>query len=285
MKSIIAAIVGLVSLAAAMPTGESLRVLPANWQYKITSLRGPGCPEFGKDPGAGSTTRLTYGQNTVDGSEIYYWFIAYPHLHVDLADNVRSWCETELSYEEFSNAAQTTKSADYRLRLHKNGTRVIATYDLEKGVKATIKFTYEEGNDKTVRAIFNSGMPSHANAKYWHRTQITDVVTWNGPIASGQYQKEDSSPVGKEQIYKLPKCGAGKIKFRTELSITSKASSKGFVASEHSKDVAGVEQYYGIQQGFSYDWEKCVLSRCVFKRLCWRTPRIGSSHGLVVYFS
>jgi hypothetical protein len=78
-------------------------------------------------------------------------------------------------------------------------------------------------------------------------------------MASGQYQQEASSPVSKESaIYKLPKCGAGKIKFRTDLSIEGKKGKKGFVASEHSKDAQGIEQYYGVQQGFSYDWERCT---------------------------
>jgi hypothetical protein len=198
---------------------------------------------------------LTFGQNTVDGSEIYYWFVAHPHLRVDLADKDHSWCETELSYEEFKDVTQTVKSADYRLRLHKNGTRVIATYDLEKGVTATFKSTYEENDEKSVclSCIFpHPTLPANTPAP-----QITDTITWNGPLASGQYQKEDSSVVKNEEMYKLPRCGAGKIKFRTELSIAGRKGLKGFVASEHSKDAAGSEQYYGIQQGFSYDWEKC----------------------------
>jgi hypothetical protein len=58
-------------------------------------------------------------------------------------------------------------------------------------------------------------------------------------------------------LYKLPKCGKGTIKFRTDLWIEGDKGKKGFVASEHRKDEAGVEQYYGVQQGFSYDWEKC----------------------------
>jgi hypothetical protein len=86
--------------------------------------------------------------------------------------------------------------------------------------------------------------------------QYTDSIEWKGPIASGQYQQESSSPVTKDEIYKLPKCGAGKIKFRTELSIKGKKGQKGFVASEtHKTD--GKTEYYGLQQGFSYDWEKC----------------------------
>lgn len=156
MKSAITIVFGLIGLVTALPAPDVERVLPLNWQYKITSLRGPGCPDFGKDDGISRATRLTFGQNTMDGSEIYYWFIAFPHLRVALNDIDHSWCETELSYEEFSDLGQKTKTDDYRLRLHKNGTRVIATYDLEKGVKATFKFAYDAGRDDTVCIPFQS---------------------------------------------------------------------------------------------------------------------------------
>lgn len=151
MKSTIFASLGLLGLSTALPAATEIeRTLPAGWLYKISSLKGPGCPDFGADPEKVFATRLTYGQNTMDGTEVYYWFVAYPHLHVDLADNDSSWCETELSYEEYSNYDAKTPSADYRLRLHKNGTRAIATYDLEKGVSAKIEFEYDAGKGEEV---------------------------------------------------------------------------------------------------------------------------------------
>ena len=148
MKSVLATSLSLIGLVAALPAAEVKRILPTNWQYSITSLSGPGCPDFGKDPAKQRTTRLTYGQNTMDGSEIYYWFVAYPNLRVNVDDEEHSWCETELSYKEFKDVDSKVKGADYRLRLHKNGTRVIATYDLEDGVKATFKFAYDTGDDE-----------------------------------------------------------------------------------------------------------------------------------------
>jgi hypothetical protein len=88
--------------------------------------------------------------------------------------------------------------------------------------------------------------------------QITDTITLKGPLVSGKYAQEAFSPTSKNpEIYKLPKCGVGKIKFRTELSIEGKKGKKGFVASEHVQDQQGKEEYYGLQQGFSYDFEKC----------------------------
>ncbi|KAF2030785.1 hypothetical protein EK21DRAFT_100259 [Setomelanomma holmii] len=230
MKSVVSTALGLVGFAFALPAPEVIRVLPTNWQYNISSLKGPGCPDFGADTQTAYATRLTYGQNTMDGSEIYYWFVAYPYLRVNLDEEDHVWCETELSYIEFKDLDGKIKGDDYKLRLHKNGTRVIATYDLDEGVKATFKFTYDTGDD-----------------------EIIDTVVWKGPLASGQYQKEDSSPNPQSpEMYKLPKCGEGKIKFRTDLYISGREGKFGYVASETTNG-----QYYGIQQGFSYDWEKC----------------------------
>jgi hypothetical protein len=94
----------------------------------------------------------------MDGSEIYYWFVAYPYLRASLAGESHSWCETELAYKEYTDNAAKTPASDYRLRLHKNGTRVIATYDLEQGVKATFKFAYDAGDDEvrsTIHCLFD----------------------------------------------------------------------------------------------------------------------------------
>lgn len=65
----------------------------------------------------------------VDGSEIYHWFIAYPHLRVETGKTESIWCETELEYVELKSSGQgpdatLTPSSDYRLRLHKDGTQV-----------------------------------------------------------------------------------------------------------------------------------------------------------------
>jgi hypothetical protein len=257
MKSVLATTLGLASLAVALPALETRadRVLPTNWAFTIKSLKGPGCPDFGADPEAQRTTRLTYGQNTVDGSEIYYWFVAYPYLRVSLAGEKHSWCETELSYKEYKDNAQKVPADDYRLRLHKNGTRVIATYDVEEGAKARLEVTYEAGNDEVYSALIipSKLFVAHANPNLPY--QITDAVVWKGPRASGQYQVEETSPASKE-LYKFPKCGSATIKFRTDLYIEGKGK-KSFVASEFSTDAAGKEQYYGVQEGFSYDFEKC----------------------------
>lgn len=153
MKSVIATSLALVSLTSALPShsADPIRTLPFNWSFEITSLRGPGCPDFSDPSNDYSNTRLTFGKNTVDGSEIYYWFVAYPYLRVELGGEEHSWCETVLAYKEFKDLDFKKESAEYRLRMHKNGTRAIATYDLDEGVEATFKFAYDDGNDEVSR--------------------------------------------------------------------------------------------------------------------------------------
>ncbi|KAF2972557.1 hypothetical protein GQX73_g903 [Xylaria multiplex] len=218
MKSVLAASLFLLGLASALPAPSDgpVRILPTNWAFEITSLKGPGCPDFGIPDGNDRHTRLTYGQNTVDGSEIYYWFIAYPSLRVDLGKTDSTWGGIE--------------GEDYRLRLHKNGTKVISTYDIDSDVEATFSFKYLDAD-------------------------ITDSYTIRGPAASGKYQSQIDM-IGSQPGYREPKCGAAKLKFRTELQVSG-SGKNGVVDSEHSTDKDGKVQYYGTQLGFSYDWEKC----------------------------
>jgi hypothetical protein len=131
MKSTILPTLSLLSLAsaAALPTASDtpapVRILPPNWSFDIISLKGPGCPDS-KDIGKDDVynTRLTYGSNTVDGSEIYYWFVAYPYLRAELGVTNDTWCETELKYSEYKDVKNEVEGDDYQLRLHKNGTEV-----------------------------------------------------------------------------------------------------------------------------------------------------------------
>ncbi|TRX96537.1 hypothetical protein FHL15_002809 [Xylaria flabelliformis] len=233
MKSTLAASLSLLGLVSALPapSDDPVRRLPSYWTFNITSLEGPACPDFGHHDGADNirSTRLTYGQNTVDGSEIYYWFIAYPALHVELGKNESTWCEVELQYTEYKDLKGETEGEDYRLRLHKNGTKVISTYELDDNVKATFNFKYLDAD-------------------------VTDSYTINGPATSGDYS-EINMPGSKSKPSKVPQCGAAKLKFRTELKIEGEG--KGVVESMHSTNEDGSIQYYGTQLGFSYDWEKC----------------------------
>ncbi|KAI8954919.1 hypothetical protein F4801DRAFT_413153 [Xylaria longipes] len=231
MKSTLAVSLSILGLASAHPArrDDPVRILPKDWTFEITSLEGPGCPDFGVPDGEGNlrSTRLTYGQNTMDGSEIYHRFIAYPSLHVELGKTESVWCETELQYKEFKDGEE---SEDYRLRLHKNGTKAIATYDIGSDVEATLSFTYLDAD-------------------------ITDSYTLRGPTDSGEYS-ELTLTNAKSGLYEEPKCGATKLKFRVELEIGG-TGEKGVVESGHSTNEDGSTQYYGTQLGFSYDWEKC----------------------------
>lgn len=142
---------------------EPVRILPYNWRFNITALEGPGCPDFGQ-VNPPYVTRPTFGQNTVDGSEIYYWFFAYPHLRASVGPDQPEdsiWCETTLSYTELDKDGNPAAKPGYRLKLHKNGTEILADYALDAGVEANWKFTYYVGGkDEEVRAVVDRGCTS-----------------------------------------------------------------------------------------------------------------------------
>lgn len=150
MKSYLA-LLAFTGATFALPTASDppLRILPNFWNYNLTSFRGPGCPTKSDGP---YETRTTFGANTVDGSEIYYWYVAYPYMRASVdADNKEAsvWCETTLKYTELDSTG-TKPQADYRLRLHKNGTSMIADTNLEEGVTAKWTFTYYIEDDDDV---------------------------------------------------------------------------------------------------------------------------------------
>jgi hypothetical protein len=153
MVSSLQALAALMGSAFALPSPTAMdgpvRILPYGWQFNITALSGPGCPDFGQTMPT-FVTRPTFGRNTVDGSEIYYWFFAYPHLRASVGPDVPEasvWCETTLSYTEY-NQQGVADVPEYRLKLHKNGTSVLAEYDLEEGVVAEWKMTYYTDEDE-----------------------------------------------------------------------------------------------------------------------------------------
>jgi len=226
--------------ASAIPLAKSsdpVRILPSWWGFNIIGLKGPGCPSNGPD--TGYKTRETFGLNTVDGSEIYYWHFAYPHIKASVGgdeDEANVWCETTLNYTEWKDAKNTVTAADYRLKLHKNGTEVIANYDLDEGVEAKWKFTYYTTDDD----------------------EVVDTISVNGPYKSKYEDDMQKSPVPKNpERWALPQCGTGIIKYKTELSLKAKKrGGKGTVASP-TLTVDGKPSYYGVQPGISYDFEKC----------------------------
>lgn len=148
---ILAAVMGAAVARPSPVTADNpIRILPFSWNWEITALEGPGCPDFGAT--VPRITRPTFGSNTVDGSEIYYWHFAYPHirLSVDAATPEASiWCETTLKYTELVESGEPAADPEYRLKLHKNGTLILGTYDLDEGVEAKWTFTYDtDGADK-----------------------------------------------------------------------------------------------------------------------------------------
>jgi len=246
MPSSFKVLAALLGTAFARPSpvasDEPVRILPWNWKFEITALEGPGCPDFGNTT-EDYSTRPTYGSNTVDGSEIYYWYFAYPYISVDVdakTPEASTWCETTLKYTELAKSGAdglaVADPAEYRLKLHKNGTQMIANYNLEEGVEAKWTFTYDTDGKK----------------------KIVDTISVAGPRASNQSFNDNSTPAAKLVQWALPKCGTGTIKYRTELAVkATKKGAKGTVTSE-SIAFEGQEHRYGVQQGVSYDWEKCA---------------------------
>ena len=89
--------------------------------------------------------------------------------------------------------------------------------------------------------------------------KVVDTITLDGPVSSGKdVQTFFSSVEEAPERIALPRCGAGVFKYRTDLFLLSnKKGAKGIVASESLVNAKGDAEYYGVQQGFSYDWEKC----------------------------
>ncbi|KAK3304772.1 uncharacterized protein B0T15DRAFT_558763 [Chaetomium strumarium] len=258
---VFAALLGTTALARPNPTpplpSNPVRILPYNWKYEIIALQGPGCPDAGPNsPEDYYHTRPTFGSNTVDGSEIYYWHFAYPHMRLAVEASSSSsssssssiWCETTLRYTELTKTGAAPPAVpEYRLRLHKNGTAMIAAYELDAGVEAKWTFTYY--HPTTDR--------DDGETEKLKKEPIVDTITVAGPRAAGTYT--DVSVEGGLVQYPLPECGEGIIKYRTELTVkATKSGARGVVASEAYEREGKGKEYYGVQQGVSYDWEKCA---------------------------
>ncbi|EUC38297.1 hypothetical protein COCCADRAFT_83253 [Bipolaris zeicola 26-R-13] len=235
----------LITLALASAPTDPQRILPPNWSFTLSSFFGPGCPDTSKNTSSSSTirtTRPTHGTNTIDFSEIYYWFIAYPWLRVDLASGPRhTWCEATVSYKEFADTEGKAEAERYRLRVHKNGTKGLLTYRLDEGVRVYWDFAYYEGR------AFGGG-----------RYGVADTIDLTGPLQSGPHAQEHYSNISyPPQLIPQKKCGSGLFTFRTELWVVGEKGQVGVVESEYEDSVELGRQYYGTQQGFSYDLEKC----------------------------
>lgn len=88
-------------------------------------------------------------------------------------------------------------------------------------------------------------------------SQIVDKITVQGPRTTSEGESADISRQKELVQWALPDCGSGTIKYRTELSLKAKKDgAKGTVSSEQVMYLTR-PVYYGVQQGVSYDWEKC----------------------------
>jgi len=254
---VISAILGLAAAAPSPP-----RVLPQTWRFDILSLKGPGCASKGD-----RITRPTFGANTVDGSEIYYWHVAYPSMSADIGPGVdteksHTWCETTIKYTETENTPEKTPIADYRLRLHKNGTRILSRYDLDEGVSAKWKFTYFTDDHDLAVSYFHYPKWNQSDDFALILTKLHklyDEITVKGPIRPGvSNENHVSSNTGPR--WPVPECGTATIRYRTDVWLESddeKASGRVIADRVSVEGQKYTEMPYGVEQGFSYDWEKC----------------------------
>jgi len=83
-------------------------------------------------------------------------------MRVDLQQGPgHTWCEATLSYKEYSDVGNTLEGEAYRLRLHKNGTRGLATYEMDEGVVGYWDFAYYEGEGKERKEVSFFSYLSH----------------------------------------------------------------------------------------------------------------------------
>lgn len=85
---------------------------------------------------------------------------------------------------------------------------------------------------------------------------MVDTITVDGPFKSQYSGEAINSPVPKDiKTWKAPECGKTTIKFRADLYLSSdKEGAKGTVQGDKPDGTHN----YGVQQGWSYDWEKCL---------------------------
>ncbi len=163
MKSLLASLALLGAVAAAPAPQKSGTpdpadlFIPPGFEFEITKLNGPGCPDLDADPSKGFVTRPTFREHTVqDGYYVIdYFHFAYPHLKAEIHNErgqmeAHSWCETTLRYREFKNNNTREEGNVYQLAMNVNGTKVLAAYDLDEGVEAKWEFLYKSKTDLVV---------------------------------------------------------------------------------------------------------------------------------------
>jgi len=88
---------------------------------------------------------------------------------------------------------------------------------------------------------------------------MKDEITVKGPLKPGvsneNHNSESTGPVSP-----VPECGTAVIKYRTDVWLEAEdEEAKGKVIADRVS-VEGqkyTEIPYGVEQGFSYDWERC----------------------------
>lgn len=167
MKSLIFPL-ALLSAVAAVPAPQKSGTpdpfdlfIPPSFEFEITNLNGPGCPDLDADPSKDFVTRPTSGEHSVkDGYYVIdYFYFAYPQLKAEIHNEygqmeAHSWCETTLRYREYKNNNTKEEGNTYALSMNVNGTKMLAAYDLDEGVEAKWEFLYKTTTEYVVCHAF-----------------------------------------------------------------------------------------------------------------------------------
>jgi hypothetical protein len=176
----------LLRVVASYPTSKGSNssdlFIPPGYEFKITSLNGPGCPDLNADPSKGFVTRPTSDEISVENGYyvIGYKNFAYPHLSAEIRAEqgyapANSWCETTVQYREFKDNTTKEEGSQYALSMNVNGTKMAAAYELEEGVEATWDFFYASSSADLVVCLFSFFNLTYSNFCKFDSTRFANL--------------------------------------------------------------------------------------------------------------
>lgn len=130
----------LLSMTLAIPTSSADYPYPEGSTIMVVKNEGPGCPLQSKDRRI-SVVDYMWGQNWVDEStNTMIWEYA---LNLPITMGPAVWgADTSEANRWCSHEWKFVKTAGYRLKMHTNGTEVIARYRIGERATVTWKITY-----------------------------------------------------------------------------------------------------------------------------------------------
>jgi hypothetical protein len=132
---------------------------PEAWMFTLKDFSGEACPDFNATSRTDGymPTRLDLGPIYNSSLSTYWWYMAFPWMQAQLNVNdtsrlKRMRCEFTIQYEqvtEYGGSIPVDKRT-HRLKLHKNGSLILANYRLDKDVAAEWQVRYVDLDYGTV---------------------------------------------------------------------------------------------------------------------------------------